>query len=236
MKAINPTDGTFEIFKQTASKLLADFYNAWKPSFTRDKILFNEGSASQVSATCYKLITVGVNVDTLKKFNIIIAADLSTKPYSEHSYTISMYVDSSRIHNFKQNDFDPTTLISNFHSFFKDIMCISIGDELQLAGASGLNLLFNHKMKLMSANISMSILKDGVASRGDHLIYHYSDHNVLRSNRLVRTGTINYRNFKFLWDYTNIKSIIGEDIFLTAYRSYSSDVVRYHELLKMERI
>lgn len=220
-------------FKKTANKLLANFYEQWKTAFLRDKILFNEGSVSRISDTCYRLVTSGVSVDSLKKFTITVSADLSIKSYTEKCYTISMYVQPDRINNFKTDYFNPVLLISNFHQFFEDIIGIPVGSE---NGSHGLTLLFDHKATLLSANISMTISKNGSSSRADHLVYHHSDNNVLRSNHLVRAGVTNYRNFKFLWDYTSIKTIMNENVFLEAYKSYTKDVERFHDLIRMERI
>lgn len=230
---IDPALSQSDRFQQTANKILADFYEQWKPAFARDKILFNEGKVSKTSDTCYRLVTFGASVDTLKKFTITVTADLSIKSYTEKCYTVSMYVQSDRVNNFKTDYFNPVLLISDFHQFFENIMNVPMGSE---NSAYGLTLLFDHKAKLLSANISMTVLKNDVASRADHLVYHHSDNNVLRSNRLTHTGVTHYRNFKFLWDYTNIKTIMNETVFLEAYKAYAEDVDRYHELIGMERI
>lgn len=224
---------TSDRFKKTANRLLVDFYEQWKSAFSRDKISFDQGKVSRISDTCYRLVTSGVSVDTLAKFTITVSADLSLKSYTDKCYTISMYIRPNRFNKFRTDYFNPVLLVSNFHQFFEDIMNIPVKLDDNLCG---LTLLFDHKSKILSANISMTILKNDTAIRADHLIYHHSDNNVLRSNRLVHTGVTNYRNFKFLWDYTAIKTIMDETVFLDAYKAYAEDIDRYHALIAMEKI
>ena len=59
---------------------------------------------------------------------------------------------------------------------------------------------------------------------------------VLRGYGLDKKELVNYRNFKFLWEYSDIRHVMNEYVFFNALQLYIKDVERYHSLLEMERI
>lgn len=221
---------TYDDFKEMSTKILNNFYELWKDSFKTDKIHFSEtkfeGNVER------KAITIGVNVATLKKFSINVIADVRTGHYTEKDFIISIFVDEASIQNFKTDYFDPVTLRNDFHKFHNEVMNCQIRDRQ----ADGLTLIFNHEAKLMSAKLVFTFINNDEASRATQFIYHEKDPLTLRRDDLEWSGVVNYRNFKFLWDYTGIKAIMEEPNFMSAYRVYAQDPESYTTLLKMERI
>lgn len=70
----------------------------------------------------------------------------------------------------------------------------------------------------------------------EHFVYHVSDLDVLLGYGLDKKELVNYSNFKFLWEYTDIRNVMSEYVFFNALQLYINDVERYHSLLQMERI
>lgn len=221
---------TYDDFKEMSTKILNNFYETWKDSFKTDKIYFNEtkfeGNVER------KSITIGVNATTLKKFSINVVADVRTGYYTEKDFTISIFVDEASINNFKTDYFDPVRLRNDFHAFHYDIMNCIIKDKQ----ADGLTLIFNHEAKLMSAKLVFTFFNNDESSKATQSIYEEKDALTLRRDDLEWSGVVNYRNFKFLWDYTGIKSIMEEYNFMSAYRAYAKNPESYVTLLKMEKI
>lgn len=221
-----------EVFKKRASEILDNFCKEWHHSFYNDKIYFDEAKIAFPSANVYTWNVIAVNVSTLKKMAIVVTGNFEKADFIEHVYTISVTVDSERVRDFKKDDFNPLELRDNFHTFYTSVLNYKEVDKY----AYGLHFVFDEEAKVLSARTTFTIYKDNEACRADQFVYHVSDLDVLRGYNLVRTGVINYRNFKFLWEYTNIRIVMNEGVFFNAYKLYAVNVERYHSLLQMERI
>lgn len=220
------------IIKTNANNVLARFYDKWKFAFANDKIFFDDAKTDLNSAYHHVLKTTGVNVNTLKKFSIIVSANISSGIYTEHYYYISMYVDAGSINNFKTKDIDPLKLRNDFQVFHRNV----IGTELNEKEASGLTFSFDHNADLLSIKMTFTHYEKQTARRVDHCLYMIDDIETLRKHNMVRSGVVNLSNFQFLWENTSIDEVINSTDFFEAYKMYSSDVERYHTLLQMEGI
>lgn len=221
-----------EVFKKRASEILNNFCKEWQHSFYNDKIYFDEYQLDFPSAGVYTWKVIAVNVSTLKKMAIVVTGNLGKADSLQHVYTISVAVDGDRVRDFKKNDFNPLELRDKFHTFYTSILNYKEVDK----HAYGLYLVFDEDAKILSARTTFTIYKNDEACRADHFVYHVSDLDVLSGYNLVHTGVINYRNFTFLWDHTNIRTVMNEVVFFNAYTLYSDNIERYHSLLQMERI
>lgn len=220
------------IIKTNANNVLARFYDKWKFAFANDKIFFDDAKTDLNSAYHHVLKTTGVNVNTLKKFSIIVSANISSGIYTEHYYYISVYVDADSINNFKTKDIDPLKLRNDFQVFHRNV----IGTELNEKEASGLTFSFDHNADLLSIKMTFTHYEKQTARRVDHCLYMIDDIETLRKHNMVRSGVVNLSNFQFLWENTSIDEVINSTDFFEAYKMYSSDVERYHTLLQMEGI
>lgn len=220
------------VFKKRASEILDNFCKEWKHSFYNDKIYFDEYQLDFPSAGVYTWKVIAVNVSTLKKMAIVVKGNLGNADSLQHVYTISVAVDGERVRDFKKDDFNPLELRDKFHTFYTSILNYKEVDK----HAYGLYLVFDEDAKILSANTTFTIYKNDEACRADHFVYHVSDLDVLIGYNLVHTDIINYRNFTFLWNHTNIRIVMNEGVFFNAYKLYTEHIERYHSLLQMERI
>lgn len=226
------SDTEVAVFRKRAVEILANFCKEWEHSFYNDKIYFDEYELDFPSPNVYKWKVVAVNVSTLKKMAIVVNGDLGKADSLQHVYTISVAVDGDRVCDFKKDNFNPLQLRDNFHTFYTTILNYKEVDK----HAYNLYLMFDEDANILSARTMFTVYKDNEACRADQFVYHVSDLNVLHGYDLMDTGVINYRNFKFLWEYTNIRIIMNEGVFFNAYKLYTANVERYHALLQMERI
>lgn len=218
--------------KTNADNVLARFYDKWKFAFVNDKIFFNEATTDLNSAYHHVLKTTGVNVTTLKKFSIVVSANISSGMYTEDYYYISIYVDADSIKNFKTIDVDPVKLRNDFLAFHRNV----IGTDINETEAYGLTFSFDHHAELLSIKMTFTHYDNQTARRVDHCLYRIDDIDYLRKHNMVRSGVVNLCDFKFLWDHTEIEDIMNTTDFFEAYKLYVSDIERYRTLLKMERI
>lgn len=220
------------IFTKRAKDIVNHFCSEWKDSFYNDKVYFDEGITNVSNGKIYTFKVTAINVSTLKKMYIMVTGNLLDSEPSRHVYTTSVNVDSDRLINFKKGSFNPLSLRDHFQAFYIKLLNYDDGEKKH----NSLYLVFNEDATILNARIVFTIYKDGEASRADHNVYHAHDIEILRSHNLVRTGTENYRNFEFLWEYTSLKTIMNESSFIKAYELYAADVDSYHSLLQMERI
>lgn len=226
------TEETTAIVKANAANVLSRFYSKWKFAFANDKLFFDNATTDLKAAYHHVLKTTGVNVKTLKKFSIIVSANISSKIYTEHFYYVSLYLDADSIHKFKNNDIDPVKLRNDFQSFHQLI----IGESLIELEACGLSFSFDYEGDLLSIKMTFTHYDNQTARRVDHCLYSIDDSLELRKHDMVSSGVVNLCNFKFLWDHTTIEDIINTPDFYEAYKIYVSDMDRYHTLLQMEKI
>lgn len=220
------------IIKANADNVLARFYSKWKFAFSNDKIFFDEATTDLNPDYHHVLKTTGVNVTTLKKFSIIVSANIRSGIYTEHYYNIYMSVDADSINNFKTKDIDPAKLRNDFQAFYRKV----IGDELNENEASKLIFSFDHNAVLLSIKMTFTHYENQVGRRVDQCLYRIDDIDNLRKRNMVRSGVVNFCNFTFLWEHTLIEDIMNTTDFYEAYKIYISDIERYHTLLQMEAI
>lgn len=232
MNKVDLTDEENAIIKANAANVLSRFCREWKNSFANDKIYFDEAKTELNRSYHHVLRTTGVNVGTLKKFSIIVSANISSKIYTENFYNISLYVNSDSINNFKTKQIDPIKLRNNFLTFYSSV----IGFELNEIESSGLTFSFDHNAVLLSIMITFTHYEDETARRVDHCLYKINDIDTLRKYNMVRSGVVNLSNFQFLWEYTSIKDVLNVTDFYEGYKIYVLDIERYHMLLQMDKI
>jgi hypothetical protein len=232
MNKVNLTPEETSIIKANADNVLARFYSKWKFAFANDKIFFDDATTDLNVPYHHVLKTTGVNVNTLKKFAIIVSANISSGVYTEHYYNVYMSVDVDSINNFKTKDIDPSKLRNDFQAFYRNV----IGTELNENEASNLIFSFDHNGDLLRIKMIFTHYENQVGRRVDHSLYRIEDINDLRKHNMVRSGVVNLCNFVFLWEHTSIEDIMNTTDFYDAYKIYVSDIERYHTLLKMEAI
>lgn len=232
MNQINLTPEETSIIKAYADNVLARFYSKWKFAFANDKIFFDEATTELNPDYHHVLKTTGINVNTLKKFAIIVSANISSGFYTEHYYNVHVSVDADSINNFKTKDIDPVKLINDFKTFYQNV----IGSELNENETSRLIFAFDHDGDLLSIKTTFRHYENHAARRVEHCLYRIDDIVALRKHNMVRSGVVTLCNFQFLWEHTSIEDIMNTTDFYEAYKNYVSDIDRYHTLLKMERI
>jgi hypothetical protein len=232
MNQVNLTPEETSIIKANADNVLARFYSKWKFAFANDKIFFDESTTDLNPDYHHVLTTTGVNVNTLKKFAIIVSANISSGFYTEHYYNIHVSVDVDSINNFKTKDIDPVKLINDFKAFYSNV----IGAELNEYETSRLIFAFDHDGDLLSIKTTFSHYENQAARRVHHCLYRIGDIVDLRKHNMVRSGVVNLCNFVFIWEHTAIEDIMNITDFYEAYKNYVSDIERYHTLLKMDAI
>lgn len=220
------------IIKANADNVLARFYSKWKFAFANDEIFFDEATTDLNVAYHHVLKTTGVNVNTLKKFTIIVSANISSGIYTEHYYNTYMSVDADSINNFKTKDIDPVKLRNDFKAFYRNV----IGTELDENETSRLIFSFDYHGDLLRIKMTFTHYENQVGRRVDHSLYRIEDIDDLRKQKMFRDGVVNLCNFTFLWEHTSIEDIMNTTDFYEAYKIYISDIDRYHTLLKMEAI
>lgn len=217
------------VFKKRASAIMDNFCKEWQHSFYNDKIYFDE---YKIECPCpknvYKWTVIAVNVSTLKKMAIEVTGHLGQADSLQHIYTISVNVDGDRVLDFKKKDFNPVKLRDDFHTFYTSIFNYPEVDKQ----AYRLHLIFDEDANILSARTVFNVSGDFA----DHFVYHVSDLAVLRGYGIDKKELVNYSNFKFLWEYTDIRNVMSEYVFFNALQLYINDVDRYHSLLQMERI
>lgn len=217
------------VFKKRAAEIIDNFCNAWQHSFYNDKIYFDEYEFGFPGPNVYTWKVIAVNVSTLKKMAIEVTGDLGQVDSLQHVYTISVNVDGDRVLDFKKKDFNPVKLRDDFHTF-----CTSIFNYPEIdKQAYRLYLIFDENANILSARTVFKFSGEFIT---DHFVYHVSDLAVLRGYGIDKKEIVNYRNFKFLWEYTDIRNVMSEYVFFNALQLYINDVERYHTLLQMERI
>lgn len=221
-------DKEVEVFKKRASEILNNFCKEWQHSFYNDKIYFDEYQIEFPIEGVYTWKVIAVNVSTLKKMNIVVTGHLGKEDSLQHLYTISVNVDDDRVCDFKKKDFNPVELRDNFHKFYTTILNYREVDK----HAYRLYLIFDEDANILSARIVFNVYGDFA----EHFVYHVSDLNVLLGYGIDEKELVNYRNFKFLWEYTDIRNVMVEYVFFNALQLYINDVERYHALLQMDRI
>jgi hypothetical protein len=216
------------IFKKRAAAIMDNFCKEWQHSFYNDKIYFDEYQIDFPGPNVYTWKVIAVNVSTLKKMAIVVTGHLGQIDSLQHVYTISVNVEGDRVLDFKKKDFNPVKLRDDFHTF-----CTSIFNYPEVdKQAYRLHLIFDEDANILSARTVFKFSGDFT----DHFVYHVSDLAVLRGYGIDKKELVNYRNFKFLWEYTDIRNVMSEYVFFNALQLYIKDVDRYHSLLQMERI
>lgn len=232
MNKYDLTEEENAIIKANAANVLERFYSKWKFAFVNDKIFFDEATTDLNPAYHHVLKTTGVNVTTLKKFSIVVSANISSKIYTEHFYNVSLYLDANSINKFKTKEIDPVKLRKDFQSFHKRV----VGTALTENDACGLTFSFDYEGSLLSIKMTFTHYDNQTARRVDHCLYSIDDIVELRKHNMVRSGVVNLCNFTFLWEHTSIEDIMNTTDFYEAYKIYISDIERYHTLLQMEAI
>lgn len=225
------TEGIPPLFKDTAKKVFMDVYEKWKDSFSAYK-LFIDTAIEEADVMGYPVLKIiAVNVTTLRKFVIEVAEHNREGP-EVRGYFISLYVPADELHYFKKESVDPPALKEQFEYFYNTIMMPATNEK----GNNGAIFMFDEVGNIESINAIFTLYVNGTAERGNHFLYKLSDMDVLRKNNLVRSGVSNYRNFSFLSAFTNIKEIINDPDYVNRYRTYLTDMQRFHTLIQMERI
>lgn len=230
-------EGTPPLFKDTAKQVFMGFYEKWKDSFSAYK-LFIDTAIVEVDGMGYpalKIITV--NVETLRKLVIEVSEHNRAGP-EKRGYFISLYVPANELHYFKREGIDPAALKEQFEDFYNTIMMPATKhkENNSVIGNNGVIFMFNEAGTVESINLTFTVYVNGTAERATHFLYKLSDIDVLRKNNLVRSGVSNYRNFSFLSTFTNIKEIINDPDYVKRYKTYLTDMQRFHTLIQMERI
>jgi hypothetical protein len=225
------TEGTPPLFKNTAKKVFMDVYEKWKDSFSAYKIFIDAAieEADVIGDPVLKIIAF--NVTTLRKFIIEVAEHHREGP-EERGYFISLYVPADELHYFKKESINPVALKEQFEYFYNTIMMTETNEKLK----NGAIFMFNEVGNIESINSTFTVYVNGTAEKATHSLYKLSDMDILRKNNLIRSGVSNYRNFSFLSDFTNIKEIINDTDHVKRYRTYLTDMQRFHSLIQMERI
>lgn len=217
------------VFKKRASAIMDNFCKVWQHSFYNDKIYFDEYKIECPGPkNVYKWTVIAVNVSTLKKMAIEVTGHLGQADSLQHIYTISVNVEGDRVLDFKKKDFNPVKLRDDFHTFYTSIFNYPEVDKQ----AYRLHLIFDEDASILSARTVFNVSGDFA----EHFVYHVSDLAVLRGYGIDKKELVNYSNFKFLWEYTDIRNVMSEYVFFNALQLYINDVDRYHSLLQMERI